>query len=98
MALGLFSVQGTNSVTPRYEITSPVFDEITIKLDPKYYSGKTFKIRTHNNSKENIYIQKSKINDQEFNRYWIGHDEFKQGGVLELWLDSQPNTSWGAEK
>jgi predicted alpha-1,2-mannosidase len=97
MALGLFSVQGTNAENPRYELTSPVFDEIIIKLDPKYYSGTEFKIKTYNNSKENLYIQKSKINDKEFNRYWISHDEFGKGGVLELWLDSTPNKNWGTE-
>ncbi|MCM1178129.1 MAG: hypothetical protein NC115_10510 [Bacteroidales bacterium] len=30
---------------PVYEITSPVFDEITIKLDNGYYTGKEFGIK-----------------------------------------------------
>ena len=34
MALGLFSLQGNTSATPVYEITSPIFDKITIELDP----------------------------------------------------------------
>ncbi len=37
MSLGLFSLTGTNSLEPRYELTSPVFDEIVISLDNKYY-------------------------------------------------------------
>lgn len=98
MALGLFSLQGTNAVNPSYELTSPVFDEITIKLHPEYYSGKEFKIKTHNNSKENSYIQKSKLNDKEFNRYWIGHNEFNKGGTLDLWMGSEPNKAWGTDK
>src|SRR5210317_748482 len=62
MKLGLFSLRGTCSKQPVYEITAPEFDEITIALDPRYYSGKELKIQTHDNSKENCYIQKAKLN------------------------------------
>lgn len=44
MAIGLFDVQGGASVDPRYEITSPIFDRITIQLDERYYPGKKFVI------------------------------------------------------
>ncbi|PXV59981.1 putative alpha-1,2-mannosidase [Dysgonomonas alginatilytica] len=97
MALGIFSLDGTGSQNPAYQITSPVFDEITIKLDPKYYSGKEFKIKTHNNSKENCYIQKAELNTQPLNKYWFGHDVFAAGGNLEIWLGNKPNKSWGVE-
>jgi len=56
MKLGLFSLQGTSSKEPIYEITAPEFDVITIRLYPRYYPGKTFKIKTHDNSVENCYI------------------------------------------
>ena len=95
MALGIFSLDGNNSQNPTYQLTSPVFDEITIKLNPKYYSGKEFKIKTYNNSKENCYIQKAQLNTQPFNTYWIGHDKFASGGMLEIWLGDKPNKSWG---
>lgn len=97
MALGIFAVQGNNAVNPTYELTSPVFDEITIKLDSRYYSGKEFKIKTYNNSKENCYIQKTKMNSKEFNTYWIEHNDFAKGGLLELWLGGEPNKAWGLE-
>ncbi len=35
MSLGLFSLQGNASIVPTYDITSPVFDKITIDPDPK---------------------------------------------------------------
>jgi predicted alpha-1,2-mannosidase len=98
MALGLFSVQGTCAQNPSYEITSPVFSEITIKLDPAYYKGKEFKIKTYNNSKENCYIRKTLLNGKEYNKYRIQHTEFGAGGMLEIWLDNQPNKIWGIEK
>ena len=95
MALGLFSVQGTCNQDPSYEITSPVFDEITITLNPQYYQGKEFRIKTYNNSKENCYIQKAQLNGKEYNKYWLKHKDFGSGGNLEIWLDSQPNMEWG---
>lgn len=97
MALGLFSVNGGSEINPFYEISSPVFDEITISLDDDYYSGKEFKIVTHNNSAENCYIIRAMLNGEEHNSFRLPHATFANGGVLELWLDSKPNTSWGIE-
>ena len=95
MSIGLFSLQGNASATPVYEITSPIFDDITIKLDSAYYKGKQFRIITHNNSKENRYIQKAQLNNNELNDFWFTHEEFAKGGTLEIWLGPQPNKSWG---
>jgi predicted alpha-1,2-mannosidase len=91
MALGLFSLQGTCSQQPVYEITSPVFDEITITLNPTYYQGKAFKIKVHNNSAENYYIQKATLNNQTLNQVWFSHEDYAKGGVLELWLGKEIN-------
>lgn len=98
MAIGLFSLNGNTSVDPTYDITSPVFDKITIQLDPRYYTGKEFTITVHNNAKENAYIQKASLNGKPYNKFWFPHSEFAKGGSLELWLDQQPNKSWGLEK
>ena len=90
MSLGLFNIQGTCAQNPAYEITSPIFDKITIHLNPAYYEGKTFEIKTHNNSKENCYIQRAKFNGLPYRNLQIGHADLAKGGVLELWLDKQP--------
>ncbi|KQC31659.1 alpha-mannosidase [Flagellimonas eckloniae] len=74
----------------KYQITSPVFDQVEIGLDSKYYSGKKFTIITKNNSKENNYIQSIKLNGESLKRYWITHDEIVKGGVLELELSPNP--------
>ena len=97
MAMGLFSVTGTCDIEPTYEISSPIFDEVKISLDPRYYSGKEFIIKTYNNSKENRYIQRSRFNDVELNKYWFYHKDFAKGGKLELWLGSKPNKKWGID-
>jgi predicted alpha-1,2-mannosidase len=95
MSIGLFSLQGNASATPVYEITSPIYDSITIKLDPRYYKGKTFAILTHNNSEENAYIQKAQLNGKELNDFWFTHEDFAKGGTLEIWLGKLPNKNWG---
>ena len=98
MALGLFSVTGTESDTPYYDITSPIFDKITIKLNGDYYEGSTFTITTHNNSAENCYIQRAQLNGMEWNYAQFNHADFTKGGKLELWLGNEPNKSWGKLK
>ncbi len=95
MALGLFNIQGNEAELPCYEITSPVFDSITISLNKKYYAGNEFVIRTYNNSKENCYIQKAMLNGVELNTFWFTHNEFAKGGKLEIWLGKEPNKHWG---
>jgi predicted alpha-1,2-mannosidase len=95
MAIGLFNIVGNESITPFYEITSPIFDKVTIKLDQKYYSGKQFVIKTYNNSAENCYIQKAKLNGKVLENFWFTHEQFAAGGELEIWLGHEPNKSWG---
>ncbi len=97
MSIGLFSLQGNVSATPVYEITSPVFDSITLRLDPRYYSGKLFTILTHDNSQANSFIQSTRLNGKQWNNFWFTHEEFAKGGKLEIWLGDQPNKRWGIE-
>ena len=95
MSLGLFNILGSETQIPYYEITAPVFDEITIKLDNRYYQGDKFVIRTYGNSPENCYIQKAVLNGRELDGFWFTHEEFAKGGLLEIWLDDEPNKEWG---
>jgi predicted alpha-1,2-mannosidase len=97
-SIGLFSLNGTSSINPVYDITSPVFDEIVIKLNNDYYPGKEFVIKTHNNSKANCYIQKATLNSKEHNSFNLSHADFIKGGTLELWLGAEANLSWGRTK
>lgn len=95
MAIGLFNILGNQSVDPYYEITSPIFDEIIIHLDQRYYEGKQFIIKVYNNSKDHPYIQQARLNGKEHEKFWISHNTFQKGGVLELWLGDKPNYQWG---
>jgi len=79
----------------RFEIFTPLFDKITLRLDPKYTKGGTFIITAKNNSPENIYIQSATLNGHPLNRCWIDYHEITAGGNLELILGPNPNTNWG---
>lgn len=96
MALGLFQVRGGCGIEPVYEITSPIFDRITIELDPEYYPGKKFEIVARNNSPDNVYIQSARLDGKPLTRPWIYHHELVDGGQLELKLGPKPNRAWGS--
>ena len=98
MSIGLFSLRGTASTTPVYDIISPVFDEITIHLNPMYYEGDKFTIKTYNNSEDNCYIQKAALNGEPLDQFWFRHADYAQGGILELWMGPEPNKNWGVGK
>ena len=55
----------------RMEITSPVFDKVEFRLDPTYYSGKTFTVIAHDNNTNNIYIQKALLNGKEYDKCYL---------------------------
>lgn len=101
MSIGLFSTRGTAAARPVYEITSPVFDEVSIRLDKRYYPADRsdrFVIRTYGNSARNCYIQRARLNGRALHNFWFPHEEFARGGLLELWLGPEPNTRWGTGK
>lgn len=83
------------STTPQYEITSPIFDKITIQLDNRYYPGKEVVIETVNNSPKNVYIQRVSWNGVEHSSFQLAHEELVKGGHLVIELGDTPNKSWG---
>lgn len=95
MALGLFQFDGGSGIEPRYDITAPVFDKVTIQLSSKYYGGKTFTIIAKNQQPENVYIQSATWNGQPLETCWLSHKDLVQGGLLELDLGPEPNKEWG---
>jgi predicted alpha-1,2-mannosidase len=95
MAIGLFDVQGGAALKPTYQITSPIFDRVTIHLNRGYFSGKTFTIIAKNNSSTNMYIQSAKLNGRALESYWIPHEAVANGGQLEVVLGPKLSR-WGA--
>jgi len=92
-AIGFYPVSPVDGV---YIIGSPMFDKVTIRLDSHYYQGREFKVITHNNSPQNIYIQSAKLNGKPLNRAWIRHSEIVAGGTLEFVMGAEPNKTWAS--
>jgi predicted alpha-1,2-mannosidase len=84
MKMGLFQMNGGTEENPAYEIGSPVFDEITIQLNPQYYSNKTFVIKTINNGPENYRIKSKTLNGKPVEGFRIYHNDIIKGGELVL--------------
>ncbi|OOQ56933.1 alpha-1,2-mannosidase [Mucilaginibacter pedocola] len=94
----VLAAAGLHPVTPgdtRQEITSPVFDKVTLKLDPKYAKGTSFSVIAKNNSPSNIYIQSALLNGKPYNKCYIDYSTIAAGGTLELTMGAQPNKNWG---
>lgn len=96
MSIGLFSVTGTETAEPLYDITSPIFDKIVIHLNGNYYPGGTFTIDAYNNTPDNCYIQEAELNGRDWSVCQFRHSDFANGGMLRLRLGSEPNMEWGA--
>ena len=90
----VLSMMGFFPVTPGipvYNIGSPVFEKITIRLA----NNKTFTIDAKNNSASNKYIQRSTLNGKPLNKPWFKHEDLIQGGTLTFIMGSKPNKQWG---
>ena len=81
-AIGLFQMEGGCSEKPFYELASPRYPKITIRLDGKYGRGKTFVIEAPGASKENKYIQSVTLNGKPVNSFKIPQEEVLKGGKI----------------
>ncbi|MFC4094280.1 GH92 family glycosyl hydrolase [Euzebyella saccharophila] len=90
-AIGIYPMTPGSTV---YTIGSPIFEEVELNLP----EGKSFNIKTINNSLKNQYIQSAKLNGKPFNQTFIDHSIILKGGTLEFVMGAKPNKSWGSKK
>ena len=72
--------------TPYYEIASPSFPSVTLRLE----NGKTFTIKARNASDRNIYIQSVRLNGKPYTDTFITHQAIMDGGVMEFVMGPRP--------
>ncbi|WP_117882351.1 GH92 family glycosyl hydrolase [Aureibaculum luteum] len=89
MKIGLFQMNGGTDSNSEYQIGSPIFDEVTIKLNPDYYSDNTFTIKTKNNGPTNTLVNKVLLNNKPINNYQLIHSDVIKGGTLILEMTSE---------
>ncbi len=86
----VFSALGFYPVCPgseEYAIGSPLVQNAIIHLA----NGNSFEIKTVNQSKENVYIQKIELNEQLYKHLSISHKTIEKGGTLTFFMGNNPN-------
>ncbi|WP_281636194.1 GH92 family glycosyl hydrolase [Flavobacterium marginilacus] len=90
LKIGLFQMNGGTDANPEYQIGSPIFNKVTIQLNPKYYSGRNFVIEAKNNNPGNIYINKITRSNTAVEKFSITHSDITSGGKLILEMSDKP--------
>jgi len=91
MKIGLFQMNGGTEENPEYQIGSPIFDKVTILLNPDFYSEKTFTIEAKNISLAHPYVKSLMLNGQALDNNSITHDDLVKGGSLLLEMTDKEN-------
>ena len=85
----IFSALGFYPVSPgddRYAIGSPNVVSATINLE----NGKKLLIKTENQSKANVYVQKVLLNGKELERNYLLHSDLAGGGEIVFQMGAEP--------
>lgn len=89
------SALGFYPVTPGldyYVFGTPIFSEASISLK----DGKEFSIIANNVNEANKYIQSIKLNEEQYTKSFIRHQDIMNGGVLIFEMGPEPNKEFGA--
>ncbi|MGC9331557.1 MAG: GH92 family glycosyl hydrolase [Bacteroidales bacterium] len=87
-AMGFYPVNPANGI---YDFGSPLFDTCIIQLE----NNRRFFITAEKLSPENIYIQSVTLNDEDYNKTYIRHENIMDGGELHFVMGPKPNKQFG---
>jgi predicted alpha-1,2-mannosidase len=76
----------------QYTIGSPLFPNATIHLE----NGRRFDVIAHDNSAENRFIQRARLNGLPLERAYLEHSEIVAGGELEFEMGPRPSM-WASD-
>ncbi|MFD1255251.1 GH92 family glycosyl hydrolase [Mucilaginibacter terrae] len=89
-AMGFYPL---NPVSGEYLLCAPLFDRVAISLQ----SGKKFEVVCHKSSPKASYIHAVKWNGKPYSKNFISYTGIMQGGKMEIYLQDNPDTNWGAK-
>jgi predicted alpha-1,2-mannosidase len=92
----VFSALGFYSVCPatdQYILGAPLFKKVTLNLA----NGKQFVISAPDNSASRLYVEKTVLNSQPWDKNWIAHSTIQQGGEMIFTMGAVPNKARGVE-
>ncbi|WP_460538468.1 GH92 family glycosyl hydrolase [Echinicola sediminis] len=93
----VFSALGFYPVCPgtdEYVMGAPLFKKVSLKLQ----NGKEVVITAPDNSNENRYVKRLKINGKDYTKNWLSHKELMKGAKLDFEMSSSPNKNKGTKK
>ncbi|GAB3926068.1 GH92 family glycosyl hydrolase [Mucilaginibacter myungsuensis] len=93
-SLGLFDVKGLTDSKPSLGLGSPLFNKVTIKLNPKYYKGKQFVIEAKKGSTTNSYVKKFTLNGRVLHAPFMSFADLTKGGKLILDMSATPTDKY----
>lgn len=93
-AIGLFDVAGLTKPEAKMGLSSPLFDKVTIALNPKYYQGKAFVIKKKSGKTTGPYIEKIMLNKKAVHEPFISLKAITAGGELELEMGNTAKDSY----
>lgn len=93
-AIGLFDVTGLTDPDAKMGISSPLFDKVTISLNPNYYQGKEFVIKKKPGKAAGSYIEKIMLNNKIVHEPFIPLKAITAGGELELEMGNTAKDSY----
>ena len=76
---------------PVFQLSTPVFDKITIHLP----DNKDFVIKTKGADDSNFYIQSASLNGKPYNNCYLNQKDMISGGTLEYQVSGKPGENWG---
>ena len=88
----VFSMMGfypDNATDASYTLTSPVFDKITITLNPDYYDKKELVIETNKCSDDALYIKRTTVDGKRWRGYRISHKDLVNAGKVTFNLSTK---------
>ncbi|MFY0689822.1 MAG: GH92 family glycosyl hydrolase [Cyclobacteriaceae bacterium] len=97
MKMGLFEMTSGAGQVPEVDLSSPIFDSITIHLNQDYYQGDKIEIITQSDAGANRFIQYATWNGEGLQKAAIEHRTLTKGGKLVFTNGDQPNTKWGVQ-
>ncbi len=85
----VFSMMGIYPDCPgnmNYQVSAPVFDRISIKLNEKFYTGNEMTILAPKKSADDIYIESFNVNNVPSKTFVLNHQDIVKGGIINFVL------------
>ena len=86
LKIGLFQMSGGTETNPIYQIGTPLFEHVKIKLHRDYYPGGDFEITAPGRKDGKIYIKSAVYGSETLEGLTLRHQDIIQGGKLKLEL------------